>query len=139
VTRRDTSNLERWKERNTWYGVDAELTSAAKQIDAQIREAGVITVGSDAYFSAIDRQMRSKFPNRLSGSPSHSSGDSSHEAAGDPKGSTRIPEHIITAWKRMGLKTDTPEDIQNILKHRQKAVDKGILTEKMTTDRVITR
>jgi len=51
------------------YGVDTDMTKAAHEVDRSIREAGVIPVGSQEYFKAIDRQMAQKYPDRFRSPP----------------------------------------------------------------------
>ncbi len=133
-----TANLDRWKDRNSsWYGVDGEMTRAAHKIDAEIRAAGQIETGSEAYFEAIDRQLSKQFPDKMRGSPGSAGGGG--DTGGQNRGVTRIPADVADGWRRMGIDIDNPEVAKRMMDHRQKAVGKGILQEKPQFGRVLER
>jgi hypothetical protein len=139
----DTTNLENWKDRNSaWYGVDPEMTTAAHEIDQQIRSAGVIPVGSERYFEAIDRQMQRRYPDRLGRSPNTAGGGGRSGApAGGPGGGPgggRIPASVIDSWRKMGIEVENPEVIQRMIGHRETAVRKGLLPSRPVYERVRT-
>ena len=50
-----------WQERNPWFGQDDEMTAAAYGLHEKLRKSGV-TVGSDDYYSALDKTMQKRFP-----------------------------------------------------------------------------
>jgi hypothetical protein len=49
-----------WQERNTWFGQDEEMTAAALGLHEKLKRNGVI-VGSDEYYSVLDKTMRKRF------------------------------------------------------------------------------
>ena len=52
-----------WQERNTWWGNDPEMTAAALGLHQKLAdERGQQYVGSDEYWTAIDKTMRRRFP-----------------------------------------------------------------------------
>jgi len=51
---------EAWQERNQWFGRNKGMTAYALGLHEELRDSGV-TVGSDEYYSALDRTMRSRF------------------------------------------------------------------------------
>lgn len=134
----DTSNLDMWKQRNGWYGTDAEMTRKAHEIDAEIRRAGVIVDGSVEYFSKIDAEMAKAFPNKLRGSPGAAS-NSSGMASGGAGGVTRVRRDIAESWRKMGFDVNDPKVLKSLMDARQTAVGKGILPAQPVEGRVIER
>lgn len=52
-----------WQEHNGWYGTDPEMTASALGLHQKlINERGPAFVGSDEYWSTIDKTMRRRFP-----------------------------------------------------------------------------
>ncbi len=135
----DDKNLSGWKQKHAeWYGVDAELTRAAHEIDRQIRDAGVISVGSTDYFNAVDRQLSQKFPDRFGGTPP--TGGAGQGAGGQQTSRRgRIAQSIADGWRRMGINMDDPKVVDRMVKNRQAAVEKGILPDTPVSGSVITR
>lgn len=52
---------EAWKQRNTWFGVDEEMTALALGLHAKLERSGV-DLRSDDYYRQIDSTMRKRFP-----------------------------------------------------------------------------
>lgn len=50
-----------WQDRNEWFGQDEEMTSLALGLHEKLKRSGV-SIGSDEYYSAIDKTMRRRFP-----------------------------------------------------------------------------
>jgi hypothetical protein len=50
-----------WQERNTWFGSDPEMTSAALGLHQKLVDAGMNPT-SDEYYQRIDSTMRRRFP-----------------------------------------------------------------------------
>jgi hypothetical protein len=50
-----------WQERNSWFGSDSEMTSAALGLHQKLVESGV-DPRSDEYYQRIDSTMRRRFP-----------------------------------------------------------------------------
>ena len=134
----DNTNLNSWKKKNeAWYGVDAEMTKAAHRIDRQIRDAGVWSVGTTEYFDAIDREMRSMYPDKFGGTPQTMSRSSSTSPSTPDRG--RISKSVADGLRRMGLNVDDPAVAKRIIQHRQTAVEKGILPEQPVQGSIIQR
>ena len=52
-----------WQERNPWWGRDPEMTASALGLHQKLEmEKGVQYVGTDEYWSIIDRTMHRRFP-----------------------------------------------------------------------------
>jgi hypothetical protein len=49
-----------WQERNTWFGQDEEMTAAALGLHEKLKRNGV-AIGSDEYYSVLDKTMRKRF------------------------------------------------------------------------------
>jgi len=49
-----------WQERNPWFGQDEEMTAAALGLHEKLKRNGVV-VGSDEYYSTLDKTMRKRF------------------------------------------------------------------------------
>ena len=55
-----------WQERNTWFGSDPEMTSAALGLHQKLVDAGMNPT-SDEYYQRIDSTMRRRFPEYFGG------------------------------------------------------------------------
>jgi len=72
------SKTTAWQERNTWWGVDPEMTASALGLHQKLeRERGSQFVGSDEYWQAIDKTMSRRFPEYF--------GESEKQVSGNPK------------------------------------------------------
>lgn len=135
----DPTNLNAWKSKHaSWYGVDNEMTKAAHAVDQRIRTAGVLAVGSKEYFNAIDREMKSQFPDKFGGTPPTSGGGGGNQNHGSGY-QGRVPSSVLQGWQRMGIDTSNPETVKRMLSNRQKAVDKGILSAEPVQGSIVTR
>ena len=60
--RLDTKTVA-WQERNTWYGVDPEMTASALGLHQKlVTERGPQYAGTDEYWGVVDKTMRRRFP-----------------------------------------------------------------------------
>jgi len=50
-----------WQERNPWFGRDKVMTATALGIHEDLRDKGYV-IGSDEYYSALDKTVRRRFP-----------------------------------------------------------------------------
>ena len=50
-----------WQERNDWFGSNRSMTAYALGLHEELRDSGV-AVGSDEYYSKLDKTMRKRFP-----------------------------------------------------------------------------
>jgi len=60
------SKTQAWLDKNSWYGVDDDMSFLAMGIHRKLERNGVQT-GSDEYWNAIDTEMRKRFPEKFSG------------------------------------------------------------------------
>jgi hypothetical protein len=104
-----------WQESNTWYGTDPEMTASALGLHQKlVNERGPQYVGSDEYWTAIDKTMRRRFPDYFgeeeAPKPSQRENKSANVVA--PASRSRSPKKIVLKQsqlaiaKRLGL---TPE------------------------------
>jgi hypothetical protein len=62
VPRPDQKTLA-WQERNTWFGVDEEMTSLALGLHQKLeKQYGKGFVGTDEYWDRVDTTIRKRFP-----------------------------------------------------------------------------
>lgn len=66
VSRPDDKAME-WQERNSWFGQNRSMTAYALGLHEELRDSGV-TVGSDEYYSKLDKTIRKRFPDNFSDS-----------------------------------------------------------------------
>jgi hypothetical protein len=59
---------EAWKQRNSWFGVDEEMTALALGLHAKLERSGV-DLRSDDYYRQIDSTMRRRFPDYFEEEP----------------------------------------------------------------------
>ena len=72
-----------WQERNQWYGTDPEMTASALGLHQKlVNERGPQFVGSDEYWTTVDKTIRRRFPDYF--------GDD-EVANGDSRAVTREP------------------------------------------------
>jgi len=60
------SKTQAWLDKNSWYGVDDDMSFLAMGIHRKLERNGVVT-GSDEYWNAIDTEMRKRFPEKFAG------------------------------------------------------------------------
>ena len=63
------SKTQAWLDKNSWYGVDDDMSFLAMGIHRRLERDGIPT-GSDQYWSSIDTEMRKRFPEKFSGNSS---------------------------------------------------------------------
>jgi hypothetical protein len=57
------SKAETWKDRNSWFGQDDEMTSLALGLHEKlVKENGMAYATTDEYYNRIDETMRKRFP-----------------------------------------------------------------------------
>ena len=54
------ARAQSWRDRNDWFGADEEMTAAALGLHEKLKRNGVV-VGSDDYYSTLDKTMRKRF------------------------------------------------------------------------------
>jgi myosin heavy subunit len=99
-----------WLDKNSWYGVDDDMSFLAMGIHRRLEREGV-AVGSEHYFGVIDKEMRQRFPEKFEG------GETKYSSEVEIKPSTKTskPSTVVapatrsTSPKRVKL---TPTQVQ---------------------------
>jgi hypothetical protein len=65
-TPRLDSKTQSWLDKNSWYGVDEDMSFLAMGIHKRLEKDGVPT-GSDHYWNVIDSEMHKRFPEKFQG------------------------------------------------------------------------
>ena len=94
-----------WQERNPWFGQDEEMTAAALGLHEKLKRNGV-PVGSDEYYSVLDKTMRKRFSEHF-GEP---------EAEETPKKTPTVvaPATRSTSSKKIRLNTSQMNTIKKL-------------------------
>jgi len=58
------SKTQSWLDKNSWYGVDEDMSFLAMGVHRRLEREGV-PIGSDLYYSAIDKEMKQRFPEKF--------------------------------------------------------------------------
>ena len=110
-----------WQERNSWFGSNRSMTAYALGLHEELRDNG-IPVGSDEYYSKLDKTMRKRFPEHFQStveredSPKQERPQNVVAAATRSTGSkkVRLKTSQVALAKKLGL---TPEQyVQELLK-----------------------
>jgi hypothetical protein len=105
------SKTQSWLDKNSWYGVDEDMSFLAMGVHRRLEREGV-AVGSDHYYNVIDNEMRQRFPEKFG--DSEETKDSS-ETGAKTSVKTSKPSNVVapatrsTSPKRVKL---TPTQVQ---------------------------
>ena len=93
-----------WLDKNSWYGVDQDMSYLAMGVHRRLQVEGV-PVGSDNYFATIDAEMRRRFPEKFEGQTESKNSESvSKNTAKVSKPSTVVaPATRSTSPKKIAL------------------------------------
>ena len=69
------SKTQSWLDKNSWYGVDDDMSFLAMGIHRRLERDGV-TTGSDQYWNAIDTEIKKRFPEKFAGDNNSETKDS---------------------------------------------------------------
>tara|TARA_R110000868_G_scaffold9970_3_gene49061 strand:+ start:2172 stop:3092 length:921 start_codon:yes stop_codon:yes gene_type:complete len=105
IPRPDTKTMA-WQERNTWWGVDPEMTASALGLHQKLeRERGPQYVGSDEYWDSIDNTMRRRFPEYFDGGEETQTGSEQPATRTSTRPATVVaPASRSTSSKKIVLK-----------------------------------
>ena len=103
---------QKWAEQNTWFGEDEIMTVAAFAIHNNLQEEG-FDLGSDEYYSEIDKRIREEFPQKFEGSSVKSKPQqkvaSAGRVAGNP-GSNKRQVKLSPSEVQMAKRLNVPLD-----------------------------
>lgn len=106
------SKTQAWLDKNSWYGVDEDMSFLAMGVHRRLEREGV-AIGSDHYFKTIDTEMRQRFPEKFENQNEETKDSSEPEAK--PSVKTSKPSMVVapatrsTSPKRVKL---TPTQVQ---------------------------
>lgn len=101
------SKTQSWLDKNSWYGVDEDMSFLAMGVHRRLEREGV-PIGSDHYYNVIDKEIHQRFPEKFEEEAKYSS-------ERETKTSARKPSNVVapatrsTSPKRVKL---TPTQIQ---------------------------
>lgn len=93
-----------WQERNTWYGTDPEMTASALGLHQKlINERGQQFAGTDAYWDAIDKTMRRRFPDYFGDEVEKSTSREAKPTVVAPASRSRSPKKIVLKQSQLAI------------------------------------
>jgi hypothetical protein len=96
---------ETWRQKNTWFGVDEEMTALALGLHEKLVKEGVDT-SSDAYYSRLNSTIRKRFPEYYEGDQTESTGKPANRKAANvvaPATRSTAPNRVRLTQTQMGL------------------------------------
>ena len=105
------SKTQSWLDKNSWYGVDEDMSFLAMGVHRRLEREGV-PIGSDHYFTMIDKEMKQRFPEKFE---TDEETKSSSEPEAKPSVKTSKPSTVVapatrsTSPKKVRL---TPTQVQ---------------------------
>jgi hypothetical protein len=84
-----------WQERNPWFGRDEEMTAAALGLHEKLKRNGV-SIGSDEYYSVLDKTMRKRFAENF--------GEPEREVTSTPPAKQKSPNVVAPATRTTSSK-----------------------------------
>jgi hypothetical protein len=95
----------RWKDRNSWFNKDREMTGFALAVHEKLVDEEGIDPRSDAYYERIDSRMREKFPEKFSSNPKRSNVVAPATRSTAPK-KIVLKQSQVSLAKRLGIPLD---------------------------------
>lgn len=105
------SKTQAWLDKNSWYGVDEDMSFLAMGVHRRLEREGV-AIGSDHYYNVIDKEIHQRFPEKF-GNSEETKTSSETETKNSVK--TSKPSNVVapatrsTSPKRVKL---TPTQVQ---------------------------
>jgi hypothetical protein len=101
------SKTQSWLDKNSWYGVDEDMSFLAMGVHRRLEREGV-PIGSDHYYNVIDKEIHQRFPEKFEEETKYSSEPETKTSAKKPS-NVVAPATRSTSPKRVKL---TPTQIQ---------------------------
>ena len=96
------AKAESWRQKNTWFGSDEEMTALALGLHEKLVRSGV-DPRSDDYYRTIDKTMRKRFPEEFSDEPSPRTEEPDEKPAPRKSSSVVAPATRSTAPRQVRL------------------------------------
>lgn len=93
-----------WLDKNSWYGVDDDMSYLAMGIHRRLEREGV-SVGSEHYFNVIDKEIRQRFPEKFDIEEQKSSEEPEVKASAKKLANVVAPATRSTSPKKVRLTT----------------------------------
>lgn len=99
-----------WQERNGWFGKNRAMTAFALGLHEEMRDGGV-PIGSDTYYSKLDKTMRKRFPEYFDDEPQEVTPKKTQNVVASAKRTTSskkvtLKQSQVLLAKKLGI---TPE------------------------------
>jgi hypothetical protein len=101
------SKTQSWLDKNSWYGVDEDMSFLAMGVHRRLEREGV-PIGSDHYYNVIDKEIHQRFPEKFEEETKYSSEPETKTSAKKPS-NVVAPATRSTSPKRVKL---TPTQVQ---------------------------
>jgi len=101
------SKTQAWLDKNSWYGVDEDMSYLAMGVHRRLEKEGV-AIGSDHYYQVIDKEIKQRFPEKFGNAEEtkNSSETETKNSVKTSKASTVVaPATRSTSPKRITLTT----------------------------------
>jgi hypothetical protein len=101
------SKTQAWLDKNSWYGVDEDMSYLAMGVHRRLEKEGV-AIGSDHYYQVIDKEIKQRFPEKFGNveETKYSSEPETKNSVKTSKASTVVaPATRSTSPKRITLTT----------------------------------
>lgn len=103
ATTRPDTKAEAWREKNTWFGADEEMTALALGLHEKLVKSGV-DPRTDDYYRQVDKTMRRRFPEYFGSDEQASQNTDREEKSAPRKNSTVVaPATRSTAPRQIRL------------------------------------
>ncbi len=85
------AKAQQWRDNNDWFGADEEMTATALGLHEKLKRNGVV-VGSDEYYSTLDKTMRKRYSEYF--------GDEPEETKSSNTGVIKKPSTVVAPATR---------------------------------------
>ena len=103
------SRAQKWREKNTWFGVDEEMTALALGLHEKMVRSGIDPrTQSDSYYRQLDATIKKRFPEYFDGSGDEGSTESQSNKVVPRKPNVVAPVTRSTGPRRVQL---TPSQV----------------------------
>ena len=99
-----------WAQKNTWFGEDRVMTTAAFAVHQGLIEDEGFDPNSDEYYTEVDRRIRSEFPHKFQtakrsggGSQVASAGNSASRSTKQGRRSVKLSHSQVAIAKKLGV------------------------------------
>lgn len=110
------SKTQSWLDKNSWYGVDEDMSFLAMGVHRRLEREGV-AIGSDHYYNVIDSEMRQRFPEKF---------ENTEETKNSTNAGTKTPVKTSKPSTVVASATRSTSSKRIVLSPRQQALAKKL-------------